>query len=231
MRQVFEEREIEERGEESEFVLGSVGLLIVLAGVVAVCAACFGLGYAAGHRSSSASAAGAQAPLTNPDVPLTANASKQKPAATTEPAPPPPAESAAATPANPAADPDGDIVGGTAQAQTAPQPVAPANGGWSVKPALPAQSVQSSPAGSNPLTSSVTAGVGTIVVQIAAVSHIEDADVLMNALRRRGYAVSAHRDLTDNLIHVQVGPFASRNDAIAMRNKLLSDGYNAVVEP
>lgn len=72
---------------------------------------------------------------------------------------------------------------------------------------------------------------GTIVVQIAAVSHSEDADVLMNALRRRGYAVTARRNLADNLIHVQVGPFANRNDAVATRNRLLNDGYNAIVEP
>ena len=70
-----------------------------------------------------------------------------------------------------------------------------------------------------------------IMVQIAAVSHPEDADVLVGALRKRGYAVSAHRDPADGLLHVQVGPFANRNDAVAMRQKLLNDGYNAIVEP
>ena len=69
------------------------------------------------------------------------------------------------------------------------------------------------------------------MVQIAAVSHAEDANVLVNALRRRGYAVSVRRDLSDNLLHVQVGPFNDRNDANAMRIKLLNDGYNAIVEP
>jgi len=29
---------------------------------------------------------------------------------------------------------------------------------------------------------------------------------------------------------VQTGPFANRNDANAMRQKLLNDGYNAIVE-
>ena len=70
-----------------------------------------------------------------------------------------------------------------------------------------------------------------IMVQIAAVSHPEDADVLVSALRKRGYAVTARRDPADNLIHVQVGPFANRNDAIAMRQNLLNDGYNAIVQP
>jgi DedD protein len=69
------------------------------------------------------------------------------------------------------------------------------------------------------------------MVQIAAVSHEEDADVLMTALHQRGYAVSLRRDPVDNLIHVQVGPFATQNEAIAMRQRLLNDGYNAVVQP
>ena len=69
------------------------------------------------------------------------------------------------------------------------------------------------------------------MVQIAAVSHREDAEVLVNALRKHGYAVTARRELSDSLIHVQIGPFANRNDANAMRQKLLSDGYNAIVQP
>jgi cell division septation protein DedD len=69
------------------------------------------------------------------------------------------------------------------------------------------------------------------MVQIAAVSHAEDAEVLVNALKKRGYAVTVRRDVADTLLHVQTGPFVSRNDANAMRQKLLSDGYNAIVQP
>jgi len=72
---------------------------------------------------------------------------------------------------------------------------------------------------------------GMFMVQIAAVSHPEDADVLVGALRKRGYGVSVHRDPADALMHVEVGPFASRTDAGAMRQKLLNDGYNAIVLP
>jgi cell division septation protein DedD len=69
------------------------------------------------------------------------------------------------------------------------------------------------------------------MVQIAAVSHSEDADVLVGALRRRGYAVAARREPGDGLIHVQVGPFNNRNDANIMCQRLLGDGYNASVRP
>ncbi len=53
----------------------------------------------------------------------------------------------------------------------------------------------------------------------------------MGALRQRGYAGSMRRDPVDNLIHVQVGPFSARADAVSMRQRLLNDGYNAVIEP
>jgi cell division septation protein DedD len=75
------------------------------------------------------------------------------------------------------------------------------------------------------------ASAPALMVQIAAVSHQEDADVLVGALRKRGYAVNASRDRADNLIHVRIGPFTSRNDANAARQKLLNDGYNASVQP
>jgi len=68
------------------------------------------------------------------------------------------------------------------------------------------------------------------MVQIAAVAHPEDADVLTSALRRRGYAVVQRRVAGDNLIHVQVGPFVNRSDANAMAQRLLGDGYNAAVQ-
>jgi DedD protein len=71
----------------------------------------------------------------------------------------------------------------------------------------------------------------TEMVQIAAVSHQEDADVLVNALRKRGYAVTSRREPTDNMIHVRIGPFSSRAEASKWGQKLMSDGYNAIVQP
>ena len=71
----------------------------------------------------------------------------------------------------------------------------------------------------------------SVMVQIAAVSHKEDADVLIGALRKRGYAVTSRREPADSLIHVRVGPFTNITDANATRQKLLNDGYNASVQP
>ena len=68
------------------------------------------------------------------------------------------------------------------------------------------------------------------MVQIAAVARQEDADVLVTALRQRGYGVVVRNEPQDKLLHVQVGPFADRGQAAAMKQKLLSDGYNAIIK-
>ena len=69
------------------------------------------------------------------------------------------------------------------------------------------------------------------MVQVAAVSHQDDADVLVGALRKRGYAVTTQRAPSDRLIHVRIGPFATHDEASRMCTRLLSDGYNAIVQP
>jgi DedD protein len=68
------------------------------------------------------------------------------------------------------------------------------------------------------------------MVQIAAVSHQEDADLLLAALKKRGYPVFVRQEPTDHLLHIQVGPFATRKDAETMRQRLQTDGYNAILK-
>jgi DedD protein len=70
----------------------------------------------------------------------------------------------------------------------------------------------------------------SIMVQIAAVSRQQDANVLISALRQHGFSASAHTEPADHFLHVQVGPFTTRAQAVAMRTKLLSDGYNAILK-
>jgi DedD protein len=76
-----------------------------------------------------------------------------------------------------------------------------------------------------------TSAVPTIyIVQIAAVSHREDAETLIANLKLRGYDVAIREESQDKLLHVQIGPFTTRKDADAMRQHLLADGYNAIVK-
>jgi len=81
-----------------------------------------------------------------------------------------------------------------------------------------------------PLPDAGPVPAGSFIVQVAAVSHQEDADLLVNALHRKGYAVAARSESQDKLVHIQVGPFNNRKDADTMRQRLLADGYNAIVK-
>ena len=72
---------------------------------------------------------------------------------------------------------------------------------------------------------------GQFMVQVAAVSHADDANVLVNALLKRGFPATAQRMPSDGLIHVRIGPFATHDEASRMCTRLLNDGYNALVQP
>jgi cell division septation protein DedD len=69
------------------------------------------------------------------------------------------------------------------------------------------------------------------MVQIAAVSRQADANMLTDALRTNGYTALVRTEPRDNLLHVQVGPFSTLEEARAMRARLKADGYNAFIKP
>jgi DedD protein len=71
---------------------------------------------------------------------------------------------------------------------------------------------------------------GSFMVQVAAVSKQEDAEILKAALQRKQYPVFIATSAGDPLFHVQVGPFTDRKDAEAMKTKLAADGYGAIVK-
>ncbi len=228
----FDEREVltAERGRETELTLSSTTLLAIFFGLVLVCGLCFGLGYAVGRRGSAEPAIAALQPSAGAEV--TSSSSKAKPSATPQASAAPAPQSEADTASgSTGAEADAASVAST---NATPAQGTPGNGaapaaGWVVKPALPAANGAQPDAGT-PLDPA-SAGSMALMVQIAAVSHQEDADVLVAALRKHGYAVAVRRDLTDSLLHVQIGPFTNRTDANTMRQKLLNDGYNAIVEP
>ena len=68
-------------------------------------------------------------------------------------------------------------------------------------------------------------------VQVAAVSRQEDAESLVEALKKKQYpAFSASNPTADKFYHVQVGPYPELKDAEAMRARLIGDGYNPIVK-
>ena len=73
---------------------------------------------------------------------------------------------------------------------------------------------------------------GSFVVQIAAVTREEDAAALAGALRKKSYNVFVVNNpaVHDKFYHVQIGPFATLQDADAMKTKLTGEGYNPIVK-
>ncbi|HET9363581.1 MAG TPA: SPOR domain-containing protein [Candidatus Angelobacter sp.] len=75
-----------------------------------------------------------------------------------------------------------------------------------------------------------TGAGGSFMVQVAAVSKQEDADILRAALQKKQYPAFISSSTGDPLFHVQVGPYSDKKDADAMRARLANDGYNAIVK-
>jgi DedD protein len=245
-----EGEEPEERGHDTELTLGWGALLTIVFGFVLVCGLCFGLGYLVGHHGSAgapSTAAQPAAATAAPDQePLQGNGSIPKPSADAQaPAPPvSPASDGATTPgadggANPATAKQGPAAAGqtgppASSPTSAPAAAAPTPPKSPVQPAFPAAgngSPGGSPAAAPTVRPALPGATGQFMVQVAAVSHQEDADVLVGALRKRGYAVTARREPSDGLIHVRIGPFATHDEANRMCTRLLDDGYNAIVQP
>ena len=210
---------------DREVTLNTGTVLALFFTLALICAVFFGFGFSMGRKTN-------QAPMaTAPDA-ATPEASSAAAAdvASNKPAPGSPAIQAIP---GYLSQPEADAANGKASSTPAshtPAPVtAPAPRPVKEAAVLPAAPVVRTPAVAT-TASSAPAPAGTTFVQIAAVSHQEDADVLKSALGRRGYRVVERSDAADKLIHVQIGPFADRKAAEVTRQKLLSDGYNAFLK-
>ena len=221
---------------DREISLGTTTILGIFFALALLCALFFGFGYSMGRRSSQ-TVAGASGTAATNDM------------TNVKPAPGSPASRAVAAlhGSNAAANGDGlspttsdSVASPSATSENAYPATSP------TKPQIPRSDTSAQPTSNSaikpvsmPRSASATSappvpvpipGIGSVVVQVAAVSHQEDADVLMNALKKHGYNVAIRQEPQDKLLHVQVGPFANKKDAEAMRQRLLADGYNAIVK-
>jgi cell division septation protein DedD len=221
MRGVFDDRATDgaETRKDAEFTLGSFALLAIFFGLVLICGLFFGLGYSVGKR------AGADPPSAGQAAPAAAvqtDATRSKPSASAQ-------ASGLAASSSLSANDDHQQTAAATDVGVAPAGSTPG------KPMVRAAVEESAIGAVVPQTSTAKvapalAPQASLTVQIAAVYQQQDADVLASALRRRGYAVVTHRDVADNLIHVRIGPFTTREDAEKWRQKLLNDGYNAIIQ-
>lgn len=230
----FGEKESEEDRpqRDRELTLGPAMVIGVVGGLLLLCGACFGIGYSMGRRSSPSAAVAVTESAAGQTITAQPGTQLDKPEAkgTIPSTPPQQAYAQTSQQLGGAAVPAANPLTSYAPTTSTPEPASTVT---PVRPVLPAQTSQpqtGSPSGAEEQVRPVAAQPGGLMVQVAAVSRVEDANVLIDALKKRGYTAVARREIGDTLIHVQVGPFASHTDADAISQRLLSDGYNANVQ-
>ena len=200
--------------QDTEITLGTGRLLGLFFGLAVVCALFFGFGYTLGHSSNK---------QTGSIVAQEGTAPATMPTAGTKPG----ALGHAATPADKSADCPAGSDCSAAQ---------PANSDMSFYKSVeqkdaptqldkPAEQSKSSA----PEMRGAPLGTG-FMVQVAAVSKKEDADLLKSALQGKQYPVVITSLPNDRLFHVQVGPFSDMKEAEAMKMRLTNDGYTPILK-
>ncbi len=208
------ELKVEDQRVDREVTLGPMTLTALGLGLLVLCCICFIAGYTLGHRSETPNSSGKTASSSLTAATLLVQDQSKRSASALSSRTAPEEETASLSPAAAAQEP-------------APQP----DPEETENSELPSQKPANTPPSAHPALPQYTAQIGSWVVQVAAIENSADSEVLVSALRQRGYAVLARPEAGDNLIHVQVGPFGSRSEADAMRLKLINDGYNANIEP
>ena len=198
--------------EDTEITLGTGKLLVLFFGLVGVCALFFALGYSLGRKSEApvTIASAAPAPQTS------SNTSKSSGAATAAPAQPMGFYKAVEQ-----KDPNAELSSAPTDTKT-DSTAAPATNSTSATPPASA-----TPANSNETTALPSGGY---FVQVAAVSKQEDAEALVDALKKKDYPAFVAPQTGDKLFRVQLGPFADFKEADGMRTRLVGDGYNPIVK-
>ena len=197
--------------EDTEITLGTGKLLFLFFGLVGVCALFFALGYSLGRKSepSITTTSAAIAPTTPASTAGKASSGAAAAPAMTF------YKSVEQKDANPELTPATEAKTDAKADTTA----APAN----------ANSAQAAPTGSaDPATTLPSSAA--YFVQVAAVSKQEDADALVDALKKKSYPAFVAPLATDKLCRVQVGPFSDVKDAESMRTRLVADGYSPILK-
>jgi DedD protein len=186
---------------DTEITLGTGKLLMLFFGLVAMCAVFFGMGYSLGRGSGKPAIAEAAAPVSGTAHPAVQRTSESSKSDLTF------YKAVEQKDADPSLTP---------AAQTTQAP-ADTNSGGNKSPVAP------DPA--------AIASGSSYFVQVAAVSKHEDAEALVDALKKKQYpAFTANGSANDKLYHVQVGPYGEVKDAESMRAKLIGDGYNPILK-
>ena len=196
--------------QDTEITLGTAKMLGLFFGLVTVCAVFFALGYTLGRKSEAG-----VSPLSS--APLQSASNSAKPAGSASPAAPPMTfyKAVEQKDANAQLTPATDTASTPAANDQTSSPSG--NQPTSAQPANPPDPMAPIPAGG-------------YFVQVAAVTKQEDAEALVDALKKKQYPAFTNNASSDKLFRVQLGPFGDIKDAEGMRTRLVNDGYNPILK-
>jgi DedD protein len=198
--------------QDTEITLGTGKMLALFFGLVALNGAFFGMGYSLGR-------AGSHSALTVADQSQPGNGPVLRPSAM---------RSGSAS-ASPQSTDSSSSPKAADQKDASPPPPSSstATTASTTNTAAPTDTKQTDGA---PDAATVLAAANYFV-QVAAVSKSDDAQALVDALKKKQYtAFATNTSPTDKLYHVQVGPFGDVKEAEATKAKLVSDGYNPILK-
>jgi DedD protein len=186
---------------DTEITLGTGKLLMLFFGLVAMCAVFFAMGYSLGRGSGKPAIAEAAAPVSGNPHPTVQRTSESSKSDLTF------YKAVEQKDADPSLTPAAQTTQASADTNSA---------------------ANKSPVAPDP---AAIASGSSYFVQVAAVSKQEDAEALVDALKKKQYpAFTANGSANDKLYHVQVGPYGEVKDAESMRAKLIGDGYNPILK-
>jgi len=188
--------------QDTEITLGTGKMLALFFGLVVICAVFFGMGFSLGRSSVR---------MTSSDLPAATSVTASGPR-------PPAIKTASTTP-----QPDMTFYKAVQSKDDTSQP-APQEAST---PAPETAAATAPPAPSDPTAAPPANGY---YVQVAAVTKAEDAEALVDALKKKQYPAFSTNTPSDKLIHVQVGPYTDIKEAEGMRARLVSDGYNPILK-
>jgi len=205
--------------QDTEITLGTAKLLGLFFGLVMVCAVFFALGYTLGRKSEAG--LGSLSPMAAPQT--ASNHGKPAGAASGQSAAPMTFYKSVEQ-----KDSNAQLTPATAEAGSS-APAAPSESSSSGASSNAPQTQPSQAA--NPPDPMAPIPAGGYFVQVAAVSKQEDAESLVDALKKKQYpAFVASNSSTDKLFRIQLGPFGDIKEAESMRSRLVNDGYNPILK-
>ena len=206
--------------QDTEITLGTGRMLALFFAFVLICAVFFAIGFSLGRRTASAGVG------RWPGVATGASATTVRPSAVKNDVPQKTPQSGDFSFYKAVGEKNADSALAPPDSKTQPAGATTTASIEIVPPKTATDAANSAPASSTPATSTT----GSYYVQVAAVTRQEDAEALVEALKKKEYPAFANNASADKFYRVQVGPYADLKDAEAMRGRLISDGYNPIVK-